>query len=182
MKSHLIPLSLVFSSSLLLVACDVEFVFDPGCPNPNVCRDRGEGRVSQQLNYFLLNSGFNAANVSIDYSEGNVSLTQNSGYVSLSLILDDGTVVSNAFPWTKQGQSIVFSNPSSVNSWVDPYLSQISEFNYDFNELTVESHAGVNVFVSKIEYASEVLGAGTHSYYIPAGWCDPETRICYDPE
>lgn len=192
MKKPIFVSLLFVSSSFLLSGCDVELVSVPQCPNPSQCEDEGSLIVYEKLQSVIVtmasgnpgktNSVFNAANISIDYSSSSINITENSGYASIVLTLSNGSVASNAFPWSRVGQELVFSNPSAVNTWINPYLGQISEVEYDVNGLDVESHAGPNLFVSEVEYSNNIVDAGTASYYVPYGWCDPSTGICYDPE
>lgn len=169
-------------SALAISGCNVSIGPAAVCHNPFICHDEGFGLLAQRMSSDLLEA-FDAAEVSLDYSAGNVTLTQASGQAYLTLTLEDSTEVSNTFGWVRQGQEIRFSNPASVNSWVAPYLSQLSEFEYNVHGLSVQSQTGVNVFASELKYSNHVVAGSTDSFYVPiGGWCDPVTGVCYEPK
>jgi hypothetical protein len=74
-----------------------------------------------------------AASLSFDASQAVIDLTGtdydvgSTGNIAVTLYDANGAVVaSQAFPWTRSGNTAVFSNPASVNAWAAQYPSAVT--------------------------------------------------------
>lgn len=125
---------------------------------------------------------FDAALVSVDFSSSSVDVTSTTGVATVILTLNDNTSVSQNFTWVRQGQEIVFQSPSSVNSWLASYWEDISSVSATITGKS-ESYAGTNTLTGEPSYGGveQTSFSTTWSGGAGGGWCDPVTRICYDP-
>lgn len=125
----------------------------------------GGGRVTFPFKSAgTMKSAFDASLLSVDFSSSNVSLASNSGYLTVTIDLDDGSTVANSFPWVRSGSELIASNPAAVNAWVQPYLVDAVEVDVDL-DYQMNMISGTNLVVAEIDYAGSTQAGSSYSYY-----------------
>ncbi|GEM_PF-3320386 len=109
-------------------------------------------------------SDFDAGLFAIDLSESNVPIESTSGYATITLELEDETVLSNSFEWIKAGDEIVAVSPAAVNDWLQPHLSFFAEAEIELSFVT-GSGEGVNVVVTEYLYSGSLQAGDSYSWY-----------------
>jgi len=120
--------------------------------------------------------------ISLDLSDSTVLVESVSGWATLSVKLEDGTLASTSAEWSRNGSEIVLTSPSSLEFWLDNLQSDITEFEVNVQDIEVIENDGTNVFSVQFEYDQEVLaGASTSWYESPNSGCDgifPDVQLC----
>lgn len=174
--------STVLITPVLLTGCPDQIEGHASCGGNGfdiTCSEWGASFIWEQNlfdagNSGKLRSGFDVSQMSADFSQSSsdVMLTTNNGYAVVKLALSTGSVVTNAFPWVRQGDLIVAQNPSAVNNWVDSYRGDITEVEVDLGAISASGGEGANTLVG------EAVSSGTAYAGIARSWynnqkCDP---------
>lgn len=83
--------------------------------------------------------------------------------------------------WVKQGDALIFADPSAVNSWASKYWDDVLQLNVDIPNIQTTSEPGPNIIVSETRYNGENIFGDTVSWYDANVNCDPtnpDDHIC----
>lgn len=117
-----------------------------------------------------MKTAFDAGLISVDMSTSNVPIDSNSGYVTITIDLDDGSTVANSFEWIRVSSQLVLSSPAALNAWVQPYLVDAVEIEAHLDVVT-DQIPGNNVIVAEIDYNGSTQAGSSYSFYNNGGGC-----------
>lgn len=106
-----------------------------------------------------------------------------SGWSTISVKLEDGSLASTSAQWTKVGSELVLTSPAVVENWLDSLDSNITEFDISLLNIDVTEQVGTNVFSAEFKIDQQVIdGASTSWYASPNSGCGgifPDPQLCF---
>lgn len=106
-----------------------------------------------------------ANSVMIDTSGSTVTIPT-FGNITLKLVDSTSGFVfaARTFGWNKVGGDIKFSDPYSVNAWIQDNGSGADDLQYALAPFAVAEAVGLNTFATAVTYAGEVQAASTYTW------------------
>lgn len=108
-----------------------------------------------------------AASMTIDVSDSNVSYPS-TGAMTLKIVnRNNGSVLrTGSFGWFLSGSDLRFSNPSSVNSWLQSSGATASGYRVDYSldNLTVTNNEEISYVAATVEMYSAPIASASATY------------------
>ncbi|MBV1907670.1 MAG: hypothetical protein KUG78_00020 [Kangiellaceae bacterium] len=141
----------------------------------NIGGDEQTNREQQEEN-----DGNGASDMKIDLSESSVFLLRNNPSITFSLTYYGMTQHSKTFDAKVIGNTLIFANPTAVDSWAEPYLDSTTGTLLQAN-ITVTRHTGTNRLVAKVYSGKQLISSAITSKYVTGGVGDDPIELCPDP-
>lgn len=120
-----------------------------------------------------------ASAMSIDVSGSTVGFPS-SGNATLTIKTGSNVIASKTFGWTKSGDTLHFTNPSSIDSWLEGSGATISStLDYSLANIAVSAVEGENVVSSRVKMYSTYIASASGSFTatpcskLPHVTCEP---------
>lgn len=107
-----------------------------------------------------------AAAVTIDVSGSSTNLSS-TGHATLTIKnMSDTVLASKTFTWNRSGNTISFSDPTSVNNWLIQSGASVSTSKIDYSLYDVSATAveGVNTISVSVNIYSQSVGSASSSF------------------
>lgn len=108
---------------------------------------------------------FDATQASVQIS-GDTPVIATNGSISLRLINGSKLVVSSGFGWVRNGSTITFSNPSSVNNWIKSNAKPGYQLEYSLDGIAYSPLPGSNTLETTLYYAGGYIAKAS------SGWSE----------
>lgn len=157
MKKILI-LAVTLIGTLALTGCDQSVDASGGCIGSNSVSPRCDVGATYTARWKSSYSTFDASLASLDLSQSNVDITNNSGNIILAVKDSNGsTIASSVFNWNRSGNTVYPSNPTSMSNFVNTHLQHNYTIAIDVEGMETTANSGSNNFVAIFNYGNNSI-------------------------
>lgn len=108
---------------------------------------------------------FDAGITSMSVTTSNAILYGDGGQAVVELFLNHAPVASSVFAYTRNGNTLSFSDPTAVTAWVQANGQNINGFRVGIADIAALSQPGGNSVTVEALYSSTLIHGGTHGWY-----------------